>query len=312
MMPAASATRSPAEDMVLLPGGSFRMGSDRHYPEERPAHLAEVGAFWIDRAPVTNAAFTAFVAATGYCTVAEHAPDPADFPGADPATLVPGSIVFRPPARPEDMRAWGDWWAFVAGACWHRPDGGVARAEPTHPAVHIAHEDAQAYAAWAGKALPTEMEWEFAAKGGRDGAEYAWGDTLTQGGTHHANTWQGLFPFDNLLEDGFAGTSPVGCYPANPFGLLDMIGNVWEWTADIWAPRHHANTAAPCCSGGATRRANTLQFVIKGGSHLCAPNYCQRYRPAARQPQAADSGTSHIGFRCVRRDGAGSPPGTLR
>ncbi len=282
--------------MVRLSGGRFRMGSDRHYPEESPARAAAVPGFWIDRAPVTNREFAAFVGATGYRSVAEAPPDPSAYPGADPAALVPGSIVFRPPSSPDAMRFWGDWWAFVPGAHWRHPDGSAQECDPDHPVVHVAHADAAAYAAWAGKSLPTEAEWEFAARGGEDRGEYAWGDELAPDGVHRANTWQGRFPFENLVEDGFAGTSPVGMYPPNGFGLVDMIGNVWEWTDDPWS----GGGGHPCC---APAHAAIASRVIKGGSHLCAPNYCRRYRPAARQPQAVDSGTSHLGFRCVLRDG---------
>jgi len=287
--------------MVRLSGGRFRMGSDRHYPEEAPARTVTVPGFWIDRAPVTNREFAAFAEATGYRTVAELPPDSGAYPDADPAGLVPGSLVFRLPAsRPSAgmgaMRSWGDWWAFVPGAPWRHPDGSARPCEPDHPAVHVAHADAAAYAAWAGKALPTEAEWEFAARGGEDRGEYAWGDELAPGGVHQANTWQGRFPNENTVEDGFDGTSPVGAFPANGYGLLDMIGNVWEWTDDPWPGRG----GHPCC--GPAPALGIGRRVIKGGSHLCAPNHCRRYRPAARQPQAVDSGTGHLGFRCVRRE----------
>ncbi len=279
--------------MVAVPGGRFVAGSDRHYPEEAPARLLEVGPFLMDRTPVTNAAFAAFVAATGYVTVAERAPDPSDYPDADPAQLAAGSVVFTPPAPGASLRFWGDWWRFVPGVNWRSVAGGA-----DHPVVHVAHADAAAFAAWAGKALPTEAEWEFAALGGRGGTEFAWGDELEPGGRHRANVWQGRFPFENTGADGFEGTSPVGSYEADPYGLADMIGNVWEWTDDVWTPDRTGSPHRACCTppGG-----GIVQRVIKGGSHLCAPNYCQRYRPAARQPQAVDSGTSHIGFRCVRR-----------
>ncbi len=280
--------------MVAIPGGHFIAGSDRHYPEEAPSRRLEVGAFLMDRGPVTNAAFAAFVDGTGYRTVAEKMPDPSDYPDADPATLAAGSIVFTPPAPGATLRFWGDWWRFVLGAYWRRPDG-IAAANPDHPVVHIAYADALAYAAWAGKELPTEAEWEFAAQGG-SGTEFAWGDELEPGGAHMANVWQGRFPFENSADDGHTGTSPVGSFPANTYGLLDMIGNVWEWTADPWGT---IGIRKPCCTPAATPLIP--QRVIKGGSHLCAPNYCQRYRPSARQPQAIDSGTTHIGFRCVIR-----------
>lgn len=251
------------QGMVALPGGRFRMGSDWHYPEERPHRPAAVGAFAIDRAPVTVAGFARFVAATGYLTVAEG--------------QAGGAIAF---VQPDGPAAPGSWWRWMPGASWR--DG-----PPDHPVVHVALADALAYAAWAGKALPTEAEWEYAAKAGGD-AEYAWGIEFQPGGVPRANTWHGRFPYGPGN-----GTSPVGHYPANAFGLVDTIGNVWEWTADRWHDGAHTCCAPP--SAGAER------YVIKGGSHLCAPEYCRRYRPAARQGQAAADGTSHIGFRCVVR-----------
>ena len=313
--PAGSSAAAGLDGMVALAGGTFIMGSDRHYPEEAPAHHVAVDAFAIDRAPVTNRSFRSFVDATGHATVAEIAPDPALYPGADPAVLVPGSLVFRPPASPAAMRFFGDWWDYRRGACWHRPDGrtGLTPDLDDHPVLHIAFADAHAFALWAGKELPTEAEWEFAARGGLPGRAYAWGDELMPDGVPMANTWQGRFPFENQSAGGHDGTSPVGGYPANGYGLVDMIGNVWEWTADWYRERHPRDADKPCCvprnprggdqAGSADPRdpSPIPRKVIKGGSHLCAPNYCQRYRPAARHPQAVDSGTSHIGFRCVRR-----------
>lgn len=279
--------------MVPLAGGAFRMGSDRHYPEEAPVRTVSVAPFAIDATPVTNAAFAAFVEATGYRTLAERDPAPDLFPGIDPAALVPGSIVFDPPAS---MRHWGDWWRYTPGAHWRVPQGPGSAADPVHPVVHIAHEDAAAYAAWAGKSLPTEAEWEFAARGGLDGRDYAWGDEFAPGGRHRANTWQGSFPYKNVSENGFTRTSPVRHFPPNGFGLFDLIGNVWEWTADPW---DQPSPARCCCTP--SNGSRPAHFVIKGGSHLCAPSYCRRYRPAARQPQERDSSTSHLGFRCVQR-----------
>ena len=301
---------------VYLSGGTFVMGSDTHYPEERPAHPVSVGDFWIDVTPVTNRQFAAFVAATGYLTVAERAPDPKDYPGALPHMLRPGSLMFEPPGKPLTGRDSSQWWTFVFGANWRQPygPGSEARTEPDHPVVQVAHEDAQAYAAWAGKELPSEAEWEFAARGGLDGADYAWGQEFMPNGKPRANTWQGLFPVHNSLADGFARTSPVGSFPPNGYGLYDMIGNVWEWTCDFWTARHHDAAAKPCCiprNPRVTAREESYdqrqpsvripRRVLKGGSHLCAPNYCRRYRPAARHPQPEDSATTHIGFRCIRR-----------
>jgi len=303
-------------DMIWIPGGAFQMGSDRHYPEEAPVHRVRVEGFWMDRTPVTNRQFRQFVEATGYITLAEVAPDRKDYPGALPHMLKPGSLVFTPPPHPVDLRDWSQWWRFEFGANWRRPYGrGRSNRElDDHPVVHIAYKDAEAYAAWAGKGLPTEAEWEYAARGGLDGAEYAWGDELTPGGRHMANTWQGDFPHQNLATDGYTRTSPVGAYPPNGYGLFDMIGNTWEWTCDWYSARPAADAAKPCCIPLNPRGANEAESydqcdrsariprkVIKGGSHLCAPNYCRRYRPAARHPQPIDSGATHVGFRCVVR-----------
>jgi formylglycine-generating enzyme len=303
--------------MRRLDGGSFRMGSDAFYPEERPRRHVQVDAFRIDIAPVTNRQFAAFVAATGYLTWAERVPDAEDYPGADPALLVPASAVFMPTAGPVDTRIPALWWRLTPGADWRHPlgpDSDLAGLED-HPVVHVAHADAQGYAEWAGKRLPTEAEWEFAARGGITAAEYAWGDELAPGGRRFANYWDGVFPCERRNDDGFARTSPVGLYPPNGFGLVDMIGNVWEWTADWYAvvDVQAGAGAKPCCAprnprggdefGSRDPRDTSHRFgrkVLKGGSHLCAENYCQRYRPAARHPQAVDSSTSHIGFRCAR------------
>jgi formylglycine-generating enzyme required for sulfatase activity len=309
--------------MVVIPGGTFRMGSDRHYPEEAPVHRVAVDGFRIDRTPVTNRQFRAFVEATGYVTFAEIPPDPKDYPGALPQMLKAASLVFEPPDHPVDLRNWGEWWTFKFGADWRHPEGpgSSIRGLDDHPVVHVAYRDAEAYAAWAGKALPTEAEWEFAARGGLDGAEFAWGDELAPGGRWMANTWQGAFPHQNLAVDGYARTSPVEAFPPNGYGLHDMIGNVWEWTADWYAPRHRADAPKACCipqnpRGGpeeasydpAQPRIRIPRKVIKGGSHLCAPNYCRRYRPAARHAHPIDTSTSHIGFRCVTRERDASTP----
>jgi sulfatase modifying factor 1 len=310
-----TASSSAPADMVWIPGGSFLMGSDRHYPEEAPVHQVTVDGFWIDRYTVTNREFARFVAKTGHVTVAEQAPDPADYPGAKPELLVPASTVFRNPGHRVDLRNPYHWWTYVPGADWRHPQGpgSSIRKRPDHPVVHLAWDDVAAYAAWAGKQLPTEAEWELACRGGLDGAEYAWGSELTPDGRWMANTWQGEFPLQNLELDGYAGTAPVGRYPPNGYGLYDMIGNVWEWTGDWY--QAHADATHACCTvsnprGGDRDRsrdprdpAAIPRKVMKGGSHLCAPNYCRRYRPAARMAQAVDTGTSHLGFRCVVRTG---------
>lgn len=292
--------------MRHLAGGRFRMGSANFYPEERPVRTVTVAPFWIDETPVTNAAFAAFVTATGHVTVAELPPDPALYPDLPPERTVPGSAVFRKTAGPVDLGDPLQWWDFVAGANWRQPLGpGSSIADmDDHPVIQVAHADAAAYAAWAEKDLPTEAEWEFAARGGRDGADYAWGDALAPDGAMLANYWQGLFPFANQLLDGWERTSPVRSFPANDYGIYDMIGNVWEWTADDYRVRQVA--PRKCCAPGrrearAVRANEIASKVLKGGSHLCAANYCQRYRPAARHPETIDTATSHIGFRCVRR-----------
>jgi formylglycine-generating enzyme len=305
------AARAPSrDDMVAIPAGSFLMGSDHDYPEEAPAHRVEVAGFLIDRTPVTNAQFAAFVAATGHVTVAEIAPTREEYPQALDHMLYAGSLVFKRPRGPVDLRDWSRWWEFRRGADWRHPYGPESSIEglDDHPVVHVAWADAAAYADWAGKALPTEAEFEYAARGGLEGQPYAWGAVFRPGGRHMANTWQGKFPLHNSREDGWEATSPVGSFPANGYGLYDMIGNVWEWTADWYADRHDPDAAAPRCCGGDERArrasADTLgvpRKVLKGGSFLCAPNHCRRYRPAARHAEAIDSSTCHIGFRCVVR-----------
>jgi formylglycine-generating enzyme len=302
---------------VWLPGGVFTMGSDRHYPEEAPAHRVRVDGFRIAVHEVTNDEFGAFVAATGYVTVAERPLDPADYPGAPPENLVPGSLVFTPTPGPVDLRHLSQWWTWVPGASWQHPEGpGSHLADRSrHPVVHVAHEDAAAYATWVGGSLPTEAEWEYAARGGIDAAEFTWGDERRPGGRIMANTWDGPdFPWRSTAEDGWVRTSPVGSFPPNGFGLYDMAGNVWEWTDDWWATAHEPDTDKPCCvpdnpRGGdmadsydpAQPQFRVPRRVIKGGSHLCADSYCMRYRPAARRPQMIDTGMSHVGFRCVWR-----------
>lgn len=303
--------------MKLISGGTFAMGSNDHYPEEAPVHRVTIDAFWIDEAPVTNRQFREFVEATNYVTFAEKTPKAEDYPGALPHMLKPGSLVFRPPRERVDLRDWGQWWEFRFGADWRHPygRGSWIKGRDDHPVVHVAYQDAEAYAAWAGKGLPTEAEWEFAARGGLDGAEFAWGDDLNPSGRQMANTWQGEFPHENLKLDGYERTSPVKSYPPNGYGLYDMIGNVWEWTTDWFAPKHPEDAPKACCIPENPRGPSRDQSydpcqphikiprkVLKGGSHLCAPNYCRRYRPAARHPEPVDTSTSHVGFRCVIRD----------
>ena len=287
------------------------MGSDRHYPEEGPAHFVYVAPFRIDRTPVTNRQFREFVTATGYVTIAELVPDSSLYPDARLEIIKPGSMVFRPPSRAIDEEDWRQWWHFELGANWRRPYGkGKSNQRlDDHPVVQVAFQDVEAYAHWAGKELPTEAEWEFAAWGGMEGYEFPWGNELTPDGQFMANTWQGRFPSRNTLVDGYGRTSPVGSFPANHFGLYDMIGNVWEWTASQYTHKHVVVTEGSCCGSSSPRAVGNRRRleeripskVVKGGSHLCAPNYCRRYRPPARHAQPVDTGMSHIGFRCVVR-----------
>jgi formylglycine-generating enzyme required for sulfatase activity len=312
------------KNMVWIPGGDFLMGSNAFYAEERPVHSARVSGFWMDQHPVTVAEFRRFIKATGHITVAETTPDAVDFPDAEPEQLVPGSLVFTPPARPVRLDDFRNWWSWVSGAQWRHPQGpgSTLHGLDQHPVTHVAYPDAAAYATWAGKALPTETEWEFAARGGLEGATYAWGDEFAPRGRMMANTWQGDFPMHNDLLDGYARTSPIGKFPPNGYGLIDITGNVWEWTSQDYTSSHTpavdtpdavqaATDPAVCC--GPQRQPTSVQLpqpeaaarpstkVIKGGSHLCAPNYCLRYRPAARQSQTIDTSTSHLGFRCILR-----------
>jgi formylglycine-generating enzyme required for sulfatase activity len=307
----------PAKDMAWIPGGSFLMGSEDHYPEERPVHEVAVDGFWIDEHQVTVADYRRFVKATGYVTMAERPLDPADYPDAVPELLVPGSLVFQGTRGPVPLDDYRRWWAYVPGADWRHPEGpdSTLDGRDRHPITHVAYEDAAAFASWAGKALPTEAEWEYAARGGLEGKAFTWGDEFAPRGRMMANTWQGEFPWQNTLEDRFLGTSPVGTFPPNGYGLFDMAGNVWEWTTDYYTPRHEEPRHA-CCGPATNPRvtspdlsyeaagrpgANIARRVVKGGSHLCAPNYCLRYRPAARQAQAVETSTAHIGFRCIVR-----------
>jgi formylglycine-generating enzyme required for sulfatase activity len=313
--------RTPAvePDMVWIPGGEFLMGSDRHYVEEAPAHRVRVDGFVMDRYPVTNARFRRFVEETGYVTYAEL-PGAVSGLGAPVDAELPGSLVFVPPIVPIDLQL-PIWWRFVAGANWRHPLGPGSSIDELddHPVVHVTSGDAMAFARWEGKSLPTEAEWEFAARGGLTDAEYAWGDELMPDGRIMANTWQGEFPWYDRAEDGYERTSPVTAFPPNGYGLYDMIGNVWEWTADWYRPYRLADAR----SGRVQRNPRVDRFlesydprsvpthvprkVMKGGSHLCAPNYCRRYRPAARQPEASDTSACHLGFRCIVRPTSAGP-----
>jgi sulfatase modifying factor 1 len=305
---------APFEDMVWIPGGAFMMGSNEHYREEAPAHQVTVDGFWMDKYAVTNAEFARFVEATGYVTFCEKLPNPDDYPGAKPEMIVAASMLFRKPRQRVDLRNHYNWWTWVPGANWRHPDGpgSSIKGRDRYPVVHVAFEDVEAYAKWAGKELPTEAEWEFAARGGLEGAAYAWGNEFSPGGKLLANTWQGEFPIENLKLDGFEGIAPVGSFPPNGYGLYEMTGNVWEWTTD-WYEDHH-QVEHSCCAnlnprGGDREKSydpcspeiKIPRKVMKGGSYLCAPNYCRRYRPAARMAQPIDTSTGHLGFRCVVR-----------
>ncbi|MGY3533197.1 MULTISPECIES: formylglycine-generating enzyme family protein [Bradyrhizobium] len=295
------------DGMVWIPGGTFRMGSDHHYREEAPSHRVRVDAFWIDRTPVTNARFRSFVNQAGHITVAETAPDPAHYSGALPHMLYAGSLVFEPPHRGHNLGDLGQWWTYMRGANWRRPYGPRSNIDVLgdHPVVHVAYSNAPAYAKWGGKELSTEAEWEFAARGGLEAEEYAWGNAVTPGGKLMANIWQGNFPIQNLCEDGIDRASPVTAFPANGYGVCDMIGNVWECTGD-------SAESARRPRGGELRslpaRDQDSAQGPEGGSHLYAPNYCRRYRPATRQTKPIDTSTSHLGSRCVVQSPVPSQP----
>ena len=318
---------APPAGMVWIPGGEFSMGcaDPRGKPfggndpmsDARPIHRVRVAGFWMDATEVTNDQFAAFVKATGHVTVAERPPRAEDFPGAPPENLVAGSIVFTPPQEPVALRdATGQahlrWWAYVPGACWRRPTGPESDLEGLGdtPVVHVAYEDAAAYARWSGKRLPTEVEWEFAARGGLAGAMYPWGDEFRPASSWMANTWQGRFPGENTAADGFAGVAPVGRFPANGYGLHDMAGNVWEWCSDWYRPDTYVRDAGPDGRSVAVdprgpedsfdpQEPGQPKRVQRGGSFLCSDQYCSRYIVGTRGKGEISSATNHIGFRCV-------------
>lgn len=314
-----SKPKEKVEGMAWIPGGEFVMGTNEvnAYDVEKPAVDLSVDGFWMDVHEVTNAEYSAFVEATGYITVAEKKPEWEELkkqlpPGTqppDPALLVPGSMVFTPPPYSVPTEDISLWWTWVKGANWKHPEGPESNLEgrENHPVVHISYDDAVAYADWVGKRLPTEIEWEFASRGGMNGKRFAWGDELTPNGQFLANTFQGNFPNENQGLDGFVGTSPVKSFAPNTFGLYDMIGNVWELTDDWFDALKFARLAgqAPKLDAGMNPCYNpnnpfAMERVIKGGSYLCADNYCVNYRPSARQGHSYDSGSSNVGFRLVK------------
>ena len=317
----------PAEPpMVWVPPGEFTMGTDDPHSmaNERPAHRVRLDGFWMDQHDVTNAEFRRFVQATGYVSTAERKPDweemkkqvPPGTPRPADDQLVPGSLVFTPTPGPVPLDDLSAWWRWVPGAGWRHPQGPGSGLDgkDDHPVVQVSWDDAAAYAAWAGKRLPTEAEWEYAARGGLDGKRFAWGDEFRPGGKHMANTWQGEFPVHDTAEDGYAGTSPVGAFPPNGYGLSDMAGNVWQWCSDWYRADVHERCAKKgCCDNPPGPRESwdpadeyAPRRVIKGGSFLCNPSYCESYRPSARRGTPPDTGSSHIGFRCVRSAPAGA------
>ena len=292
--------------MVWIPARQFTMGSDHEtFPDARPLHSVELDGFYMDRNEVTNAQFARFVRATGYVTVAERKPDPKLYPGVPPDKLVPGSVVFTPPKGTVPLDDVAQWWQYVPGASWKHPEGpgsDIGKRQ-NHPVVHVCWEDAAAYAQWAGKSLPTEAQWEYAARGGLPQKAYVWGDTLRPQGKVMANTFQGRFPGNNTREDGYARTAPVGSFPANGFGLYDMSGNVWEWCADWYRPDYYAASPKQNPSGPSDsfdpQEPGTPKRVQRGGSFLCSDQYCSRYMPGGRGKGDVLTGTSHVGFRCV-------------
>jgi len=309
---AASAPAPAPKGMVWIPGGEFSMGAeDPNMSDARPFHRVALDGYWIDQTEVTNEEFARFVKATNYMTVAERKPDAREFPGALPENLVPGAVVFTPPPTAVSLNDHYVWWSYVPGANWRHPEGPKSdlQGKEKHPVVHIAFEDAEAYARWAGKRLPTEAEFEFAARGGLDRKRFAWGDDFRPSGPFRANTFQGHFPENNTGEDGFIGTAPVGSFAPNGFGLFDMAGNVWEWTSDWYRPDYYQSLAlqkkvarnphGPSDSFDPSE-PGVAKRVQKGGSFLCTDEYCARYMPGGRGKAEPNTGTNHVGFRCVR------------
>ena len=318
----SSASSSWTNDMVWISGGTFTMGADDGQPDEKPVHQVTVDGFWMDKTEVTNEQFEKFARATSYVTIAERKPNPKDFPGVPEENLVAGSIVFSPPSLEEINRERAGagmeaikeyplenhfiWWKYIAGANWRHPEGPQSdiRGREKHPVVHIAWDDAMAYAKWAGKRLPTEAEWEFAARGGLDHKRYVWGDELNPGGKWLANIWQGKFPLNNTLEDGFKGTAPAASFSPNGFGLYDMAGNVWEWCADWYLPNYYANTPPRNPPGPDTsydpNEPGVMKRVQRGGSFLCNEIWSTGYRPSYRMKNSPDTGMQHTGFRCAK------------
>ncbi|NBR84902.1 MAG: formylglycine-generating enzyme family protein [Verrucomicrobia bacterium] len=297
--------------MVWIPGGTFQMGSEEGQPDEKPVHEVTVDGFWMDKYELTNAEFEKFIKATGYVTIAERKPKQEDFPEAPPEALVPGSIVFTPPPGDVPLHNHMAWWRYVPGANWRHPEGpdSTIVGREKHPVVHVAWFDAVAYAKWAGKRLPTEAEWEFAARGGKEKLTYIWGNEKTPDGKWMANFWQGKFPNGNTLQDGFKSQSPVGSFPPNDYGLYDMAGNVWEWTSDWYLPDYYAKSPKANPQGPQEsydpNEPGVWKRITRGGSYLCTEAYCWGYRPAMRMKTSPDTGLNHTGFRCVRN---GPPP----